>query len=77
VRHEAADEMHVARQTIQLCYNDRTPEPAGISKSRGEFGAALQGVGAFPGFHLDIFGDDLEILSGGEPGERFPLRLEP
>jgi hypothetical protein len=30
------------RQTIQLCDNDRTLEPGGISKSRGGFGAAEQ-----------------------------------
>jgi hypothetical protein len=59
VRHQAADEMHVARQTIQLRNNDRTLEAASISQGGGELRATIQRVGAFAGFDLDKLGDDL------------------
>ena len=77
VRHQSADEVHVARQTIQLRNDHRALEAASISNSRGELGAAIQSIRSLAGFDLDIFGDNLEILGCGEPGERLALRLEP
>ena len=77
VRHEAADEMHIAREPVELCYGDgaRLPVAAGASQGGGELRAAVERVGALARLDLDMLGDDLEALGGGEPGDGSALRV--
>jgi hypothetical protein len=67
VRHEAADETHVAGQAIQLCDKNRAFELPGLGECGGELRATIQRVRSLAGFHIDELGGDLEILGGGEP----------
>jgi hypothetical protein len=72
--HQAADEMHVAGQTIQFSNDDRAFELAGLGERGGQLRSAIQRVRSLAGFDLDELGSDLQTLGGCEPGECFLLR---
>ncbi len=77
VRHEAADEMHVAREPVELCYGDgaRLPVAAGASQGGGELRTAVERVGTLASLDLSELGGDLETLGLGEPGDGGPLSV--
>jgi hypothetical protein len=62
--------MHVARQAIELGDDYRDLPLAGAGEGGGELRAAFDCVGALAGVDLNMFGDDLEALRGGEAGDR-------
>jgi hypothetical protein len=77
MRHQAADEMHVARKPIELRDGDgaRPSVSAGLGEGGGQLRAALEGVRALASLDLDMLGDDLEPLGLGEPGDGGALRV--
>jgi hypothetical protein len=76
VRHQARNEMHVTRQTIQLGNDDSAFPLPGLGEACGELRATIQGIRALAGFDFDMLGDDLKTLSLGKPGKRRALRFE-
>ena len=79
VRHQAADEMHVTRQPIELGDGDGggLPVAARCSERCGELRAAIEGVSALPRLDLDELGNDIEPLGLGEPGDGGALGVNP
>jgi len=69
VRHEAADEMHVAREPVELGDGDRArlSVAAGASQCGGELRAAIKGVSAFARLDLGELADDLKPLRLCDP----------
>jgi len=76
-RHEPADEMYIAAETIELRYQHRAFGPARCGERIGEFRPAVQGVGALAGLDLRALGDDLDALDLGEAADGFLLGLDP
>jgi hypothetical protein len=77
VAHQAADEMNVATQPIELGYDHRAFRFPGLAERRGQLGSAIEGVGALTGFDLGVVADDLDALGLGEAGDRGALSLDP
>jgi hypothetical protein len=71
VRHQAADEMHVTRQPIELGNGDGggLSVTASCSERGGELWPAIESVSALPRLDLGELRDDLEPLGLGEPGD--------
>lgn len=75
LRHQAGDEVNIAAQAIQLGHDDRAFGLAGGGECRRELGASVEGIRTLAGLDLDELSHDLEPIVCGEPGVRFPLRL--
>ena len=65
MRHQAADEMHVARKPIEFGDGDRARPSiaAGLGEGGGELRAALERVDGLARLDLDMLGDDLEAFA--------------
>jgi hypothetical protein len=63
--------MHVVRQAIKLCDDDRSAviDPARGLERGGELGPAAERVRALAGFRLGKALDDSKALLSGEPGD--------
>ena len=73
--HQAADEVNVAREPVELGDRHRASLPAAIGQSGGELRTPVEGVGALAGLDLDVFPADLETLGFGKASQRMPLGL--
>jgi hypothetical protein len=78
VLHQAADEMHVARQPIELGDDNRATlvELPGRLERGGKLGPAVERVGTFASLNLGKALDNAETLLGGKPGNGLALRLK-
>ena len=77
MRHQAADEMHVARQPVELCNYDGCPAlPAGFGQCGGELRRPVESIGALPRLDLGELRDDLEPLGLSEAGDGCALGVE-
>ena len=74
---EAGDEVHVARQTVELGDQHGAAPPPRRGERGRELGAAVEGVGALARLHLDEGLDHRHAVLGGEEGAARGLRLEP
>src|SRR3954453_15889889 len=74
--HQPGDEVHVAREPVELGHDNRPLQPAGPCQRRGELRPALQRVRALAGFDLDEFGVDLVALAATEAGDGLALSLD-
>jgi len=76
LRHQAGNEMHVARETIELCDSHGAFAVTACLRERGgELGAAVKSIAALSALDLDIFGDDFKSFALGKTGERLALRF--
>ena len=55
LRHQAGNEGHIAREPVELRYQDTATGTAGCRQGGGKLGPAIERVGAFAGFHLGVF----------------------
>ena len=76
VRHQAGDEMHIARQPVELRDGDGALALARLGERRDELWPAIQGVRALAGLDLGELGGDGEALGLGERGDGRALRLQ-
>jgi hypothetical protein len=79
LRHQAAYEVHVTGQAIELGDDDRA---LGFSRScerSGKFRAAVQRIGAFAGLDLDVLADEIDSFGLGKPlnGRSLCINAEP
>ena len=77
VRHQAGNEMDVARQPVELRDGDRGSRARALWPARRRAGVPVQRVASLAALDLDELGRDLEALGGGEPGDGLALRLDP
>ena len=75
--HQAGDERDIARQAVELGNQHAAFGAAGCSQRGGKLRPAVERVGAFAGFGLDVFADDREALGFGKPGDGGPLGFDP
>ena len=73
---QAADEVNVTRQPVELGDDDRRLQLLGPAERRCKLGALVQGVGAFAGLDLDELFHDLLTFAVGELRDGLPLRLQ-
>ncbi len=76
LRHKPGDESYVSAQPVQFRDDDGALEAAGLGEGGGELWAALKSVGTLASLNLDMLGDDLEALDGGETGNGLALSLK-
>ena len=76
VRHQAADEVHVAGQPIELRHRDGALRFAGVGQRRGELRAPLEGIAALAGLDLQVFADQFQAFGCGKAGDDVALRLD-
>jgi hypothetical protein len=74
--HQAADEVHVAAEPIQLGDDDLSPDLPGRLDSRCQLGPSIERVSTFAGLDLHELGCDGVALFPGEPGDRLSLSLQ-
>ena len=72
--HQAADEMDVAAEAIELCHDDRRFDFLCCLQGRGELRPAVERISPLSGLDLLERLNQVEALSLGEPGERRLLR---
>ena len=77
VRHQAADEMHVTGQAVELGNEDRTFRLTGLPERDSEFRPAVQRVSALPSLDLDMLGNEIESFHFREALDGGLLRLDP
>jgi hypothetical protein len=76
MRHQAADEVNVAAQPVQLGYRHRATLAAGLCQRSGELRAPLERIAALACFDLNEHTRKLKAFSLGETGERLALRFD-
>ena len=74
--HQAADEVNVAAEPVQLGDDDRRLVPLGELESGCQLRALIWRVGALARLNLSESLNQLVILGLGEPGERRLLRFQ-
>src|SRR3984957_5605929 len=76
MRHQTGNEMHVAREAIELGDHDRASHRPRFGERRRQLRPAVERVASLASFDLDEFGHDIETHFLREPGQRFPLRFD-
>ena len=76
MRHQAGNEMHVARETIELGDRDRAAQRPRLGERRRQLRPTIERVASLAGLDLDELGHDLEPLIAREPRQRLALRLD-
>jgi len=79
VRHQTRNEMHVARQSVELCDGDLAclAMSARLGQRDGEFRAAVERVASLARCVLFELSDDLEARAMGKSGEGGALGVYP
>jgi hypothetical protein len=77
VRHQAADEMHVATEPVQLRHAYRTSPTPRLCQRSGKLWPTLKGVTAFACFDFDERADKVEAFSFRKAAQGFLLCLKP
>jgi hypothetical protein len=66
MRHQAGNEMPVARDAVELGDSDRTTQRSRLGESRRQLWSTIERVASLAGFDFDERGDDLKTLSAGK-----------
>jgi len=74
--HEAADEMNIAAEAVQLGDGDVAPLFSCGGQCGLKLGPAVQRIRAYPGLYLDELTGQLKSLSAGKVAKGCPLGLD-
>jgi hypothetical protein len=70
MRHQTGNEMHVAREAIELGDHELAPHRPRFGKRRRQLRPVVERVASLASFDLDEFGRDIEAHFLREPGQR-------
>src|SRR5580658_10055582 len=74
MRHQAGNEMHIARETVELCDRNRTAQLTRLGERRRQLWPTIERVASLAGFDFDECGDDFKPFIVRKPRQRLALR---